>query len=112
MTEKHVDPRPGDGLAGQRVVVTGATGFIGRRLIDALLKLECDVTALLRTRHGAAALEQAGDILVSNIVGSNIVNIALGVGIAGLMFSFDRARREYAPSTGQYPEPRKSRIEP
>ncbi|NOE20681.1 NAD-dependent epimerase/dehydratase family protein [Ruegeria atlantica] len=60
MTEKHVDPRPGDGLAGQRVVVTGATGFIGRRLIDALLKLGCDVTALLRTRHGAAALEQAG----------------------------------------------------
>lgn len=43
----------------------------------------------------SAAREQAGDLLVSNIVGSNIVNISLGVGIAGLMFSFDRARREY-----------------
>ncbi|WP_171238971.1 NAD(P)-dependent oxidoreductase [Ruegeria sp. HKCCA5763] len=60
MTEKHVEPRPGDGLAGQRVIVTGATGFIGQRLIDALLTLGCDVTVLLRTRHGAAALEQAG----------------------------------------------------
>ncbi|WP_298854339.1 NAD(P)-dependent oxidoreductase [uncultured Ruegeria sp.] len=60
MTEKHMDTRPGDGLAGQRVIVTGATGFIGQRLIAALLKSGCDVTALLRTRHGAAALEQAG----------------------------------------------------
>lgn len=43
----------------------------------------------------SAALDQAGDLVVSNIVGSNIVNIALGVGVAGLMISFNRARREY-----------------
>ncbi|MEM7438437.1 MAG: sodium:calcium antiporter [Pseudomonadota bacterium] len=43
----------------------------------------------------SAALEQAGDIVISNIVGSNIVNIALGVGIAACIMSFDRARSEY-----------------
>ncbi len=43
----------------------------------------------------SAVLEGAGDIVVSNIVGSNIVNIALGIGIAGLILSFDRARKEY-----------------
>lgn len=42
-----------------------------------------------------AALEQAGDIVISNIIGSNIVNIALGIGLAACMMSFDRARREY-----------------
>ena len=44
----------------------------------------------------SAAVEGAGDIVVSNIVGSNIVNAALGVGIAGLIISFDRAKREYS----------------
>lgn len=43
----------------------------------------------------SAALEEAGDIVVSNIVGSNIVNVALGVGIAACIMSFDRARSEY-----------------
>lgn len=43
----------------------------------------------------SAALEGAGDIVISNIVGSNIVNAALGVGIAALMLSFDRVRKEY-----------------
>lgn len=43
----------------------------------------------------SAVLEGAGDIVISNIVGSNIVNIGLGVGIAGFLLSFDRARPEY-----------------
>lgn len=43
----------------------------------------------------SAALEGAGDIVVSNIVGSNIVNVALGIGLAGLLLSFDKARKEY-----------------
>ncbi|WP_069299751.1 sodium:calcium antiporter [Neptunicoccus sediminis] len=46
----------------------------------------------------SAVLEGAGDIVISNIVGSNIVNIGLGVGIAGFMLSFDRARPEYMKS--------------
>lgn len=43
----------------------------------------------------SAVLEGAGDIVISNIIGSNIVNIGLGVGIAGMILSFDRARPEY-----------------
>ncbi len=43
----------------------------------------------------SAALSGAGDIVISNIVGSNIVNLALGIGLAGLIISFDRARKEY-----------------
>ncbi|MCP5071755.1 MAG: sodium:calcium antiporter [Rhodobacteraceae bacterium] len=43
----------------------------------------------------SAVLDNRGDIVVSNIIGSNIVNIALGIGIAGLILSFDRARKEY-----------------
>ncbi|GGA21985.1 sodium:calcium antiporter [Neptunicoccus cionae] len=46
----------------------------------------------------SAVLEGAGDIVISNIVGSNIVNIGLGVGLAGFMLSFDRARPEYMKS--------------
>lgn len=42
------------------------------------------------------ALEEAGDLVVSNILGSNLVNLGLGLGIAGMMISFDRARPEYS----------------
>lgn len=38
-----------------RVALTGATGFIGRRLVDSLLAVGCDVRALCR-RPGNAAL--------------------------------------------------------
>ena len=34
-------------MANARVLLTGATGFIGRRLTDTLLKMGCDVTALV-----------------------------------------------------------------
>lgn len=44
----------------------------------------------------AAALKGAGDIVISNIVGSNIVNIGLGIGLSAFLLSFDRARPEYA----------------
>jgi len=43
----------------------------------------------------SAALDGAGDIVISNIVGSNIVNVALGIGLAALIIPFDRARKEY-----------------
>ncbi len=46
----------------------------------------------------SAVLENAGDIVISNIIGSNIVNIGLGIGVAGLLLRFDRARPEYLRS--------------
>lgn len=42
------------------VFVTGATGFIGKRLVPALLQTGARVTVLLRSRHGASALEKMG----------------------------------------------------
>lgn len=47
-------------LGGQPVFVTGATGFIGSRLVPALLEAGAKVTALLRSRHGMRALEAMG----------------------------------------------------
>ncbi|WP_171052649.1 NAD-dependent epimerase/dehydratase family protein [Ruegeria sediminis] len=47
-------------LGGKTVFVTGATGFIGRRLVPALLNSGAKVTVLLRSRHGARALEASG----------------------------------------------------
>lgn len=47
-------------LNGKSVFVTGATGFIGKRLVPALLDSGAKVTALLRSRHGARALEAMG----------------------------------------------------
>ncbi len=52
------------GLNGKRVVVTGATGFIGRRLVATLLDLGAQVEAILRTRHGEKALLEQGVTVV------------------------------------------------
>jgi len=48
-----IDPRRS--IAGRRVFVTGATGFIGRRLVDALDHAGANVTILCRTRRGTTA---------------------------------------------------------
>lgn len=47
-------------LSGQKVIVTGATGFIGRRLVAALQKANAEVTALVRSTRSASALRSAG----------------------------------------------------
>ncbi|NOE43776.1 NAD-dependent epimerase/dehydratase family protein [Ruegeria sp. HKCCD7319] len=56
-------------LQGQTVFVTGATGFLGARLIPALLKNGARVTALLRSRHGANDLEAKGVTVVTAALG-------------------------------------------
>ena len=43
-------------LRGRKVLVTGASGFIGRRLVAALCAAGTEVTALGRTRHSLDAL--------------------------------------------------------
>jgi nucleoside-diphosphate-sugar epimerase len=57
-TEPAAGPDPD--LAGRPVLVTGAGGFIGRRLVAALSAAGARVTALLRGRHGARRLEALG----------------------------------------------------
>lgn len=49
-----------DGFAGKSVIVTGATGFIGRRLVTALLELGAEVTVILRSGHGASGFKRRG----------------------------------------------------
>lgn len=43
----------------------------------------------------AAGLEQRGDIVISNLVGSNIVNICLGLGLAGLFVRYGALSGSY-----------------
>ncbi len=43
-------------LTGQTVVVTGATGFIGSRVREALMTAGAEVTAIVRSREGARAV--------------------------------------------------------
>lgn len=47
-------------LAGLRVAVTGATGFIGTRLLSALIGAGAEVTAVLRSGHEGKRLTRAG----------------------------------------------------
>lgn len=48
------------GFTGKTVIVTGATGFIGRRVVAALLELGAKVSVILRSGHGAKALQARG----------------------------------------------------
>lgn len=55
-------------FSGRRVIVTGATGFIGRRLVAGLLLVGASVTVALRSRHGANQFEAAGaEVLVGQL---------------------------------------------
>lgn len=45
-----------------------------------------------------ASFQGQGDVIISNIVGSNIVNLGLGIGIAGLIIRFDKLPRDYLAS--------------
>ncbi|MFM2355495.1 MAG: hypothetical protein RLZZ528_1231 [Pseudomonadota bacterium] len=47
-------------MAGLRVAVTGATGFIGAGLVPALVAAGAEVTAILRTGHEAGRISRAG----------------------------------------------------
>lgn len=47
-------------LKGMNVAVTGASGFIGMRLVAALVAAGAQVTALVRSRHGVASVQALG----------------------------------------------------
>lgn len=47
-------------LTGKRTILTGATGFIGRRVLAALTAAGAEVTAPVRSARSAAAVDAAG----------------------------------------------------
>ena len=60
------------GLAGARVLVTGAAGFIGRHLTRRLLAEECSVSGMVRSTPSlplpAGVRQHAGDIRLKESV--------------------------------------------
>ena len=47
-------------LNGKRIVLTGATGFVGNRVLEACVAAGADVSALVRSGRGADAVRTAG----------------------------------------------------
>lgn len=58
-----------DHLDGKAVFVTGATGFIGKRLVPALINAGARVTVLLRNRHGRQAFSAMGARVIQGTAG-------------------------------------------
>lgn len=55
------------GARGQRVLVAGATGYLGRHLVRALIDAGCQVRALVRRPEQAAALPRGVDAFVGQV---------------------------------------------
>lgn len=64
-------------MDGRRVLVTGATGFIGRRVFVALLGAGAEVTALVRSRAGRAGLPESVRSVVGAIENADALASAL-----------------------------------
>ena len=65
-------------LRGTRVLVTGASGFVGRHLVDRLVAHGAVVTAILRSAHGATALQAKGvTVLRGGLEDAEFLNRAL-----------------------------------
>ena len=79
-----------------KVFVTGATGFIGRRLVDRLLSEDCEVTALVRGpdhRLPASVAIARGDVLTPESFAAAGEGCSRLFHLAALV-SFDLERRE------------------
>ncbi|MFJ2187241.1 amino acid adenylation domain-containing protein [Kitasatospora sp. NPDC087861] len=71
-----------------RVLLTGATGYLGRHLLDAFVQRGARVTCLVRAEHDAAAVRRLGAAAVDDgraqVVAGDIDREGLGLSRAGL----------------------------
>ena len=75
-----VGPRPRELATARRVLVTGATGFLGRHLIPLLTARGDDVVALVRPSADAAWLEDIGVRVVrGELLAGDAIGAATGV---------------------------------
>jgi GDP-L-fucose synthase len=74
--------RVGDRLAGERVVVTGGAGFLGRRVVDRLAREDADVVVARRADHDLTEPGAAEQLLAEHRP-AVVVHLAARVGGIG-----------------------------
>lgn len=85
-----------DRLGGRRVFVTGATGFIGRRLVAALVRAGAEAAVLSRSRAGLADLPRE----VRPVIGGLDDGRALAGALSGVEVLFNLAYDVRATAAG------------
>jgi nucleoside-diphosphate-sugar epimerase len=68
---------PAEAIAGHRVLVTGASGFIGRHLVRALDRAGAKVTMLSRTRRGPTPQASPARTVVGDLTDTSVLETAL-----------------------------------
>lgn len=86
-TDPRTDSSPS--MQGRRVLVAGATGYLGRHLVDALVDAGCRVRVLVRRREQAVDFPSGVDVFVGQVTesatlsgatdGVDVVFSALGI---------------------------------
>ena len=86
-------------VVGAKVFLNGAVGAAHRfgipEFIVGSIIVAIGTSAPELAINIAASLQSAGDVIASNIVGSNIVNLGLGIGLAGFMVKYNCPRKVY-----------------
>lgn len=86
-------------VVGAKVFLNGAVGAAHRfgipEFIVGSIIVAIGTSAPELAINIAASLQSAGDVIASNIVGSNIVNLGLGIGLAGFLVKFKCPRKVY-----------------
>lgn len=93
----------GDAFADRRVLVTGAAGFIGSHLVEALVALGAEVVALDDLSNGDWANLAGFDGGVSKITGSILDTDTLAAAVAGCRYVFHEAALGSVPRSVSEP---------
>jgi cation:H+ antiporter len=90
-------------VVGAKVFLNGAVGAAHRfgipEFIVGSIIVAIGTSAPELAINVAASLQSAGDVIASNIVGSNIVNLGLGIGLAGFLVKYQSPKKVYIKAT-------------